>query len=248
MNFVFDVDGTLCFDGQTIAAPIIEAIDGLLAAGHHVTFASARPIRDLLPVLPSHYDALPLIGGNGAFTMRNGTIETVAFQDNTTAALYSLIAQHHCTYLADSDWDYAYTGDVTHPIYHRIDHASANNVPLYELSTLCKLVLFDVHEALYEALEALPVVLHRYHRENIIDVSPLGIDKTRGLRHLNIDSFIAFGNDANDRCLFEQATYSVCVGDHVVGELADCVVAKEDVACKITALGQMWMGKITLSH
>ena len=52
MQFVFDIDGTLCFDGKTIEPTIINALQTLIQQGHEVIFASARPIRDLLPVLP----------------------------------------------------------------------------------------------------------------------------------------------------------------------------------------------------
>ncbi|EGQ1321415.1 hypothetical protein DA471_03030 [Staphylococcus aureus] len=53
MKFVFDIDGTLCFDGRLIDQTIIDTLLQLQHAGHELIFASARPIRDLLPVLPS---------------------------------------------------------------------------------------------------------------------------------------------------------------------------------------------------
>ncbi|MDU7269678.1 MAG: HAD hydrolase family protein, partial [Staphylococcus lugdunensis] len=46
MNFVFDIDGTLCFDGQHIDNRIISRLKQLQSYGHQVIFASARPIRD----------------------------------------------------------------------------------------------------------------------------------------------------------------------------------------------------------
>ncbi|KZT91292.1 putative hydrolase [Lactiplantibacillus plantarum] len=52
MNFVFDIDGTLSFDGRTIASPITRALTYLIREHHKVVFASARPIRDLLPIIP----------------------------------------------------------------------------------------------------------------------------------------------------------------------------------------------------
>lgn len=67
MNFVFDIDGTLSFDGRTIALPITQALTYLIRAHHKVVFASARPIRDLLPIIPE-FEHQPLIGGNGVMT------------------------------------------------------------------------------------------------------------------------------------------------------------------------------------
>ena len=52
MKFVFDLDGTLCFDCKMISDPITQAIQRLEEKGHQIYFASARPIRDMFPVLP----------------------------------------------------------------------------------------------------------------------------------------------------------------------------------------------------
>ncbi len=53
MRYVFDVDGTLCFDGITIDPALIHALKKLERDGDTIIFASARPIRDLLPVVKS---------------------------------------------------------------------------------------------------------------------------------------------------------------------------------------------------
>ena len=51
MNFVFDIDGTTSFNGMVIEPAIEREIYALLQAGHRVVFASARPVRDILPML-----------------------------------------------------------------------------------------------------------------------------------------------------------------------------------------------------
>ncbi|MFI5571932.1 HAD hydrolase family protein [Streptomyces sp. NPDC051740] len=38
---VFDIDGTLCFDGRTIDRRILAAIETCERAGHQLVFASA---------------------------------------------------------------------------------------------------------------------------------------------------------------------------------------------------------------
>ncbi|ORN86969.1 hypothetical protein B8A12_15265, partial [Staphylococcus aureus] len=45
MRFVFDIDGTLCFDGRLIDQTIIDTLLQLQHDGHELIFASARPIR-----------------------------------------------------------------------------------------------------------------------------------------------------------------------------------------------------------
>lgn len=228
MNFVFDIDGTICFDGQMIAAPIVTAIDALLQRGHDVIFASARPIRDMLLVLPRHYHQLPLIGGNGAFVKQHGHITSVSFTDETKDALLQLIAAYDVTYLADSHWDYAYTGSVTHRIYKQINIAAANNVPLLQLKPLCKLVLFDPPAPLLQELATLQVVCHVHAGEQLVDISPRNIRKWHGLQQLGITDYVAFGNDVNDVCMFEHARDSICVGGEPLR--ATKHIARQDVA------------------
>lgn len=236
MNFVFDIDGTLCFDGKTIEVDILHAIDRLIADGHEVIFASARPIRDLLPVLPKRFHSLRLIGGNGAHTSLNGKRESLFFDQQTKLALMDYIEKYNCTYLADSEWDFSYTGDVKHPIYKNINIDGAKNLKIEQLQNLCKLVLFEVDDQLLANLFALPIVLTKYKSEDIYDISPIGINKVSGLEQFNIDEFIAFGNDQNDHCLFERAVYSVCVGEQEVKALANEIILKEEVAKTIEKL------------
>lgn len=230
MNFVFDIDGTICFDGKTIEPSIVQALKDIKAAGHQVIFASARPIRDLLPVLPESFQQEKLIGGNGAYTSNEGMIEVIHFQDCLLTKLISLTDNYQVAYLADSDWDYAFTGDRTHPIYRNICQTSAQNRELKSLHKLCKFVLFQPPKQIIDKLSSLPVNITYYKGEDAIDISPLGINKVSGLRALDVHEFIAFGNDSNDQCLFEHALYSVCVGKHEVEKYASISVEMNKVS------------------
>lgn len=42
MNFIFDMDGTICFKGQPISKNILDCLLELQEAGHFIGFASAR--------------------------------------------------------------------------------------------------------------------------------------------------------------------------------------------------------------
>ncbi|WP_269448102.1 HAD family hydrolase [Lactococcus lactis] len=75
MIFVFDLDGTICFDGKMISSELIKLLTEL-SVKNQLVFASARPIRDMLPLLsafPEHF----LIGGNGSIVRNNQEIEIV---------------------------------------------------------------------------------------------------------------------------------------------------------------------------
>ncbi|MCL1696615.1 MULTISPECIES: HAD family hydrolase [unclassified Lysinibacillus] len=236
MNFVFDLDGTLCFDGKSIDKEIIEALQELKLAGHQVIFASARPIRDLVPIIPKDFHEGLLVGGNGTFTYDNGRIKVKHFEQQLLDKLITLIHQHQLKYLADGQWDYSYTGDITHPIYHNIDKNNSTNIPLEQLLPVCKLVLFQANEEVLKELQSISVVVTHYKTEDAVDISPLGINKVRGLRMLNIQQFVAFGNDSNDQCLFEKAVHSVCVGSNDVKSYANENIERLDVAKKIREL------------
>ncbi|WP_280954061.1 HAD hydrolase family protein [Lactococcus protaetiae] len=62
MIFVFDIDGTICFNGVKIADDILSALTALEKHGHQLVFASARPVRDMLPLLANFSENF-LIGG-----------------------------------------------------------------------------------------------------------------------------------------------------------------------------------------
>ncbi|BCD06665.1 hypothetical protein BC30052_3720 [Bacillus cereus] len=144
MKFIFDIDGTISFKGNAVTKGIIQALDVCQNRGHEIIFASARPIRDLLPVLPNHMHHYSMIGGNGAFiAKRKETIEVITFDPGTVSAIHSIIEKHSLSYLIDSHWNYSYTGSENHPIYKNIDpNQLANNVHIDEIKEVVKVVLF----------------------------------------------------------------------------------------------------------
>ncbi|MDM5250679.1 HAD-IIB family hydrolase [Lysinibacillus sp. G4S2] len=236
MKFVFDLDGTICFKGQPLSEGITNALEACIENGHEIIFASARPIRDLLPVLPETMRKFSMVGGNGAFVAQNGeTIEVTAFAAEIVEEVQNIIANFQLPYLVDGDWDYAYTGSEAHPIYQNLDPLKlAKKVALQDLKDIVKIVLFPgehLNEIL-AALKKLPISLYEHASENIVDMSPNGIDKWNGLTKLGIaeGDFIAFGNDANDASMFVKAKESVCVGEHKVRELASLQVPSEETA------------------
>lgn len=229
MKFVFDIDGTVCFDGRTIDESICLAFEEIVRANHEIIFASARPIRDLIRVLPEPFRHGSMVGGNGTFIFEQRNIQVEYFKDDLLKQLLACIEANQLTYLADGEWDYAYTGDTDHPIYRNIDKTSAKNRKITELQTICKLVLFHPTEQVLQELSQLPVTIVHYKNEHAIDISPLGVNKVRGLRKLNIDQFIAFGNDSNDQCLFENAIHSVCIGDNDVKRYATETINREEI-------------------
>lgn len=100
MNFIFDIDGTICFDGCSINPSIKQRLFKLRQANHNVMFASARPIRDLLPVIPEFADDT-LIGGNGSIISKNGQIEIVSvINEHDISLIKKLIKKYQLSYIS----------------------------------------------------------------------------------------------------------------------------------------------------
>lgn len=221
MKFVFDLDGTICFKGQPISERLLVSLEKLVAQGHEVIFASARPIRDLLPVLHERFHQYPMIGGNGSMiAMKGKIISTISFDEGTLANIVYLLKFYNVSYLIDGDWDYAYTGPTTHPILNNLDpERRAKNVKLDKLQSILKILVLtsDNMEAVKEQLSNMNVVVHSHGNEGILDISPNGIDKWSGLQQLGVEEkeYIAFGNDANDITMFQHAMYSVMIGENL---------------------------------
>ena len=221
MKFVFDLDGTICFKGRPVSNKILDSLLALTEQGHQVIFASARPIRDMLPVLRKDFHHYTLIGGNGSLTANKGkVISSTAFSLEVVEQLINLINEYEATYLIDGDWDYAYTGPENHPILRNLDPGKmASLVKLESLSSIVKILILTSKnkELLAERLAMLDIHLNKHAGEDMLDISPKGIHKWTALKKLGIKkgSFVAFGNDANDRTMFEHALHSIMIGNHI---------------------------------
>jgi HAD superfamily hydrolase (TIGR01484 family) len=236
---VFDVDGTICFDGRTIAEPVLEALRDLRRRTRLV-FASARPVRDLLPVLPADLHDATLLGGNGAFSRDRGETRVLGIAHSDRLVLDRLIDRYDLRVLVDGEWDYSFTGDEAHRIFRQLDAGRlAHNVNRHDIETWSKVVLFTTDDRVVEELRDTALSLHLHPDEGIVDVSPSGVTKHDALGRLSIadGSYVAFGNDANDELMLRHAATSYCVGDHPALRFADHHLDPSEVADAIIGLG-----------
>ncbi|MFJ8043243.1 HAD family hydrolase [Kitasatospora sp. NPDC096147] len=217
-TLVLDIDGTLCFDGRTIDARILTALQDCERAGHALVFASARPVRDLLPVLGGAFPDATLIGGNGSLVSVDGQVRArAAFDPDALARLTDVVARFEGTYLADGPWDYAYTGPAGHPILGRVDQGVlAARVGLAELPQVVKFLVVGATDlaALADAARTLGFTPNHHLDEAILDFAPGTTTKWSALRDLGITEYAAFGNDINDLDLLRNARHAVRVGAH----------------------------------
>lgn len=217
---MFDLDGTVCFQGQPVSSKILHSLSELTKEGIEVIFASARPIRDMLPVIDELFHHYTMVGGNGSLIAKEGKIiQSHSFSTNEMTEIKKLIQKYHATYLIDGNWDYAYTGPRTHPILQNVDQGKlAKKVSLESLDSVVKVLFLTSNnmDKLAEKLLDLNVYVNKHSNENVLDISPSGINKWTALKTLGIEenTYIAFGNDANDISMFEHALHTVMIGYH----------------------------------
>ncbi|MFL4359163.1 HAD-IIB family hydrolase [Streptococcus uberis] len=212
---VFDLDGTIVFDGKAIEASLLELLRQLQEK-YHLIFASARPIRDMLPLL-GDFEKSDLIGANGSMYRQNQLIHLKDYlTQKTSEKILQLIDTYDLDYIVDYDWDYsARIRDKDNHILEKLDPDSiASQVPLSQ-KQVTKIILFGVNPdlaKLFQKLTEATVLYHDLVEELVITAN--GIDKYNAIKALIGDeSYIAFGNDHNDITMLENAQKAICLGN-----------------------------------
>lgn len=222
MHFVFDLDGTICFDGDTLPGAIRSALLELLAAGHDLAFASARSYRDCLGILGKELSQQLVIGLNGGIAYDGGQLiyQAVLPEEGLRLAL-DFCQLHDLAWFLDDAFNYACHKPEQVAFYPFVDPLDmAEQKDLSDLDEPTKLVIFFGDRSylagpLQAALEDLGQFSIFYHEEEkALYVNPAGITKGATVERFCGQSFIAFGNDKNDMDFFDRATHAVQVGDY----------------------------------
>lgn len=191
MNFVFDIDGTLCFDGQHIDNRIISRLKQLQSYGHQVIFASARPIRDLLPVIPD-FQNNTLIGGNGSIISTDNKIKVIDYINQDDFELIKeLIVNYNLSYIVDDAWDYAANVNANNTIYTRLDpHKLAELRQLDEITHPIKVIFLNIKSHHFSEIaqhlmqHQTTLELINHSNESNIDITAHGINKYKTLQSI----------------------------------------------------------------
>ena len=223
MKFVFDLDGTLCFDGMTMSKELQEVLLTAPKYGHEIIFATARSYRDCLSILEGELKKLTVVGLNGG----------EVFQDEHLVSQYTIPAHALRTIVSYCDtFNYAIQNPEQIPFLSNVDPLNkARILPVQELNKPIKAVIpLAEHEDIREdlifnlnKLECLDLIYHDIER--CLYINPKGVTKASTvLNHFGRD-FVAFGNDQNDIYLFKNAIYGLQVGNYTyLKDFADEVI------------------------
>lgn len=218
MVFVFDIDGTICFDGHTIPSEIYNALLQLDKVAE-IVFASARSYRDCIPVL-KNFKNHTVIGLNGAQIYQKGTcVYNASINDEAYAYIYSFCHSHKIPFFVDDVFNYYAFLEQEIPFFDRVNQLQlASMVELHEIQSPTKIVVMfksNAHllQQFISALSVLNVEVMFHEQEEILYINPLNCNKATSILQL-FKNYICFGNDKNDIEMFQNAIYSVQVGNY----------------------------------
>lgn len=236
---IFDIDGTIAFAGQKVAPEISNKIIKL-AKQYQIIFASARPIRDMLPMLDNQLHQKSIfIGCNGAMAYQNGQFLSANLLENTDLhCILDQLKQNHIPYVLDGKWHFSLSS-TPHPFHHYIQSLSQHQQSEEQLIAqgITKiLVLKDEHIAQFQTLNPKNLTIHRHKSEQFFDITPANNNKYYTISQLiGKQPYISFGNDENDFLTLDHAEIAVFVGDNKDYLQADYYIQPHDL---ITLLKQ----------
>jgi hydroxymethylpyrimidine pyrophosphatase-like HAD family hydrolase len=225
--YVFDIDGTISSSGQKVDPIICKKLLELTET-NQVIFASARPVRDMLPMVSDQLHSSVFIGCNGGMAWKNGqVILSHVFDGDFVTRIVNVMNNLEIPYVLDGKWNYSISKHP-HPFHEYI--RSLSNDEVYE-------------EDIISGGVTKILILSEAHRDSIImhaqddDVS---IHTHRTLSKLiDKEKYIAFGNDQNDFIMLKNADISVFVGEKETFKEATYYVSMGEIANLINKIERM---------
>lgn len=242
---IFDIDGTISQAGQPISASIADAILALRERCQ-VVFASARPVRDMLPLLPDALHDAVMVGCNGGMAWQRGEFMiNEKFDADSAACMLAWLDEAQAAYVVESHWQYGFS-PIAHDFHAYVRSLNTTFPPVDRQIVMeqgvNKILILNMvlrEELLrYLSTQSFQVVekLHRF--DDCFDLMPSQTDKVNALDRLAIapEHAIIFGNDLNDQAMLARAGHSVVVGEFTPATAPHQRVAFEQVPQAIQAL------------
>jgi len=216
-TYVFDIDGTISKNGLKVHPVICNRISEL-AEKSKVIFASARPVRDMLPMVSEALHSSIFIGCNGGMVWKSGKIIlSHNLKSDFICRLLFTLNDLSIPYVLDGEWNYS-VSIKPHPFHNYIRSLSDKEVPekdiLNEGITKVLILSGDHKQLILNRFLSDNVSVHTHRNDGFYDFTPEGNNKYKTIKELiGEEDFIAFGNDQNDFTMLQHAEVSVFVGD-----------------------------------
>lgn len=222
-KFVFDLDGTIIYDGKPLTKDFERLLLEIKSAGHEVIFATGRSWRDFVPIMPKWCvkEASVLFGGG--LVMVEEQIKHQHFLEPTILAeIIQILETNHAHYLVDGHASY-YHPHKEHWLYQEIVALTG----LQKSPDVDTVVVDGVYKILiledkwldyfvdYVKTKDLGLKYHLY--DKCFDIMPSKVNKYSGFCELgpyNPNNVFIFGNDHNDLELMQEFPNSIMLGSH----------------------------------
>ena len=238
---VFDLDGTIAFQGNVVDSHIIQAIYEKQKQGYRIIFATGRPVRDALPLLPVDLHKETFIACNGSVIAQKGVIiNQISFDTDEARSLVNFLVSKNLPFIIDGLHHYSIS-HIYHKLYDYIkqlsgapeSHQAVLDEKLTKVLVLSDTARVEVQQFLQ--MNKIAYELNKHSHDACFDVIPSGVSKYAGLRHIGVkrQTYIGFGNDYNDTLMLRNARDANVVGDFVLSADNLTRVAPADVAERI---------------
>lgn len=222
---VLDLDGTLLRVDKSLSAYSRDVLRRTRTLGHSLIFATARPPRAALPLLPAEFADEFVVCYNGAQVLRHGCVlrqQTIPSAD--VARIFAhLAATAPKAARGFEHEDQLYTlGSFDH---HFPPRSSAPLPEAFACFPDSPKILVDVVRelAIREFLAGLPQSCEAVLTDGggLCQIMPRGADKAVGVAHVleqvgaTFADVVAFGDDHNDVPLFRRAGHAVAMSNAV---------------------------------
>jgi HAD superfamily hydrolase (TIGR01484 family) len=221
-NIIFDIDGTISENGQPISKEIESLIELILSKGIQVILATARPLRDTLPLLPQKHHELPIIGCNGAMISRYSKVQSAKrIPKNIVNLVKNCLDEMKVPYVIDGLYGYAISSE------HSDFHGKLESEPVVyeelELQGITKILLLKFDLSIQSELEKITggeetkLTMHQHKSEGFVDLVAENTNKFYAAVEMGVDlsCTAVFGNDLNDVMLLKNAYLPYIVGSQL---------------------------------
>lgn len=237
-TFVFDLDGTIVFNGKPVDERFEEILLQIKNAGHQIIFATGRSFRDFIPVIPEWAVTEPSVVFGGGLVIANDEIKYQQFiNEDYLLDIIQFLENNHVHYLVDGQTSF-YHPSREHWLYQDIVRLTGRVKAESPHHAICdgayKILVLDGewfdHFNTFIANKDLTIKYHFY--DKCFDIMPASVNKYNGLMRLQLTdmkNIFVFGNDHNDLELMQNIPNSIMLGHHAeLGKYAKIKIAYDD--------------------